>query len=166
MFNLQRIAPLFLFKIEPITSLAISTASIICRPSTNTFFDVEITLANTPFNLLASTLVSHLYSPPTKLIGLKSFKPSSPPFFGINTRKVAFRLRTKQPESWNSLKKFITSTFTKSHEHYQKAIGKPSGPSAFSPQNPDNAPKISSTVKGFSNPSMFGFHPPRSNNRP
>ena len=70
---------------ESIASLAISTASIICRPSTKAFWDVEITLANTPFILLANTLANHLYNPPTKLISLKSFNSSAPPFLGINT---------------------------------------------------------------------------------
>ena len=57
-------------------------------PPLHKFWDVEITLVNKPFSLLASTLVNHLYNPPTKLINLKSFKSSTPRFLGINTRKL------------------------------------------------------------------------------
>ena len=117
------------------------------------FWDIKITLANTLIIMLANILANHLYSPPTKLIGLKFFKSSTSHFLGINTRKVAFKLLTKVPDSWNYLKKFITSSFTKSQENCQNAIEKPSRPDAFSPQKPDSAPKTSSSEKGFSNTS-------------
>ena len=41
---------------------------------------------------------------PTKLTSLKSFRSSAPPFFGISTKKEAFKLFTNLPCSWNSQK--------------------------------------------------------------
>ena len=149
MSNLHRIAPPLRFKIEFITLFAMSTASNICLPSTNAFWVLEITLANTLFNPLANTLANHLYNPPTKLIGLKSLKFFALPFFKIRTIKVAFKLHTKWPDLWNSLKKFVTSFFTNSHENCQNAMENQSGPEALSLLKLNNAP-YTSFEKGFS----------------
>ena len=63
---------------DSMASLAISEASKICLPSTKAFWASKITFPTTFLSLLAYTLANHLYSPPTKLIGLKSLKFSAP----------------------------------------------------------------------------------------
>ena len=90
-------------------------------------------------------------------MGLKSFQSSAPTFFGIKTRKVTFSLLTNLLCSWNSLKKLITSSFTKSQANYQNAIVKPLGPRTLSPLQPTNAPCTSSSMKGTSKASTSKF---------
>ena len=80
----------------------------------------------TLLSLFARTLANNLYKLPTKLISLKSFKSSAPPFFGIKTKKVAFKLLSNCPRSKNSLKKPNTSPLTKSQQRCQKPMVNPS----------------------------------------
>lgn len=81
-------------------------------------------------SLFARTLVSRIYKLLTKLIGLKSFMASAPPFLGTNTTKVALELfsnrnkRRKIPQ-WSIMSLLCTPSFC------QNAIVNPLGPGVF-----------------------------------
>ena len=64
----------------------------ICLPSAKACWTSETTLPTAFFNLLANTL----YNPPTKLMGLKSFRSFIALVLGIKTKKVACKLLTKE----------------------------------------------------------------------
>ena len=55
----------------------------------------------------------------------KSFKSSTPPFYGIKIKKVAFRILSKELLSKNSLKKPIIPVFMKSQLISRNAMVKP-----------------------------------------
>lgn len=57
-----------------------------------------MSLPITYFSWIANTLAKSLYMPPSKLIGLKSFKYSTPFLFGTRTRKVAFKASMHLPD--------------------------------------------------------------------
>ena len=112
--------------LESIASLAISTSSKICLPSTKVFSELEtMDYPTTFFNLFAKTLARHLYKPLTKLIGLKYFKSSAHPFLGINIKMVAFKLSFKRSLVIEFLKKH-PSCFKKSQHCCHNIIVKPS----------------------------------------
>ena len=92
-----------------------------------------ISLLGGLYKLLANTLANNLYSPPKRLIGLKSPSSSAPLFFGKRTRNVLLRLSRKEFCSWNSVNISKTSSFMNSQQHCQKATVKPSGLGALSP---------------------------------
>ena len=107
---------------------------------------------------------TYKYNSPTKLISLKSLRSSAPPFFGIKTKKVTFKLFTNLPYLWNSLKnkknqkakkkkkkKLIISSFTKSQLNYHNAIEKPSKLGVLSPLRSERAKKMTSTENSSSN---------------
>ena len=90
-----------------------------------------------------------LYNPPTKLMDLKYFRSSAPPFLGTKVKNAAFKIHLDTPCSWNSLKRPIISFCTKCHLKYQKAMEKPSGPRAWFPHIPTKA-LTTSFEKGLS----------------
>ena len=114
-------------------------ASRICLPSTKAFWATFTKLLITFFSLFASTFARSLYKLPTKLIGLKSLRFSTPSFFGIRARKVEFRLLTNFPRRWKSLNSSIMSFFTISQLKIQNSVEKPFSPGALSPFRADKA---------------------------
>jgi hypothetical protein len=66
------------------------TESNIYRPPIKAFSELEIIFANTDLNLLARTL--EMSTPPTKLIGLKSFTSTASAFLGIRKTNIALKL--------------------------------------------------------------------------
>ena len=72
-------------------SLATRTKSRICLPPTEAFYNLEIRLSSTIFNLLVSTFANNLYTLFTKLIGWKYLILTAFLFLGIKAIKVSLR---------------------------------------------------------------------------
>ena len=133
------------FNLESTASFTIRAASRIYLHRIKACWLSEINTLTTDFNLFVKTLAKSLYSPPTKLIGLKSFNSSTPPFFGIRTRKVEFKLLWNVPRRKKSLKRAIISALVKSKQKCQNAMVKPSGLGALSPERLERASNTSSS---------------------
>ena len=135
MSSLHKIPLSLLFKIEPMTSLAISTAS-------NIYF-----LATMHFELWKP------FFEPFFLVHWRTTWPKNPsnPQLWIKIQKSGIQTLLKTAKLMELPKRPITSSFIKSQENYQKAMTKWFNLGTLSSLKPKRALKTSSSEKGSSN---------------
>lgn len=117
--------------------------------------DWEMIEGRTLRSLPVKTFARILYVLPSKLIGLKSFKWSTPFFFEIRMMNEAPACLRRRHLEWKRFMKAIISPLVSSQNHWENTIKNLSGPSALLPPKLNTAAFISSISKALSNQAAF-----------